>query len=161
MVKIFYLTIYKNNFVKAIEKFKSEKGTSTVELAVVAPLLLLVALAAFSLADAGQKKALVSRAAMQGARLAVVKGEPEVKEYVKHIMKTADPSIKTENIDVGVENSFEGIPVVSSIIVPLKVTVRYRQPIISGFGWSPNITLKKSYIYEKWDNGIFFDIPSN
>ncbi len=140
-------------------KLLSEKGTSAVELAIVAPLLIAVTFAAFGLAEAGQKKALVARAAMQGARMSVVKDIDEVRSYVKHIMKTADPSIDVTKIDVKIENEFDEIPILKSIIIPQKVIVTYDHPIFSGFlGLAPTIRLEKSYIYEKWDNAVFFDV---
>lgn len=137
---------------------RNERGTATVELALATPLLLFITLAVFSLASAGQKKALVARAALEGGRLAVVKDGPVVSNYVKRIMKTADPRIDTGLIDVEIAN-LNNIPFAKAVIKPIKITVKYHQPVVSGFGWSPRITVKQSYIFEKWDNGVIFDIP--
>jgi len=138
---------------------RDERGTAAVELAIAASLLLFIALAVFSLVSAGQKRALVARAALAGGRLAIVKDESEVSDYVKRIMKTANPLIDTERVDVRITN-INNLPLIRAVIKPIKITVKYHQPVISGFGWSPRITIQQSYIFEKWDNGVIFDIPA-
>lgn len=147
---------------KYAKKRLNEQGTATTELAIAAPLLLLIVIAVFSLADAGQKKALLARAAMQGARLAVVKGSNHaaIADYIKKVMKTADSAVDDSRIKVTVEN-VNNVPLASFAIKPLKVTVSYDQPIISLFEWSPKIALSKSYTFEQWDNAVIFDIPAN
>ncbi len=153
---------FKRRFRRAYGGFDglfNQRGTAAVELAIVMPLLLFITLAVFSLAGAGQKKALVARAALEGGRLAVVKDGPEVSDYVKRIMKTADPLIDTERVDVKITN-VSNLPLIKAVIKPIRITVSYHQPVISGFGWGPRITVKQSYIFEKWDNGVIFDIPA-
>lgn len=141
-----------------INYFRQESGTAAVELAIAAPLLIFITLAAFTLVDLGQKKALVARAAMEGARMAVVKDRPDVEAYVKDIMKTADPSIDVNRIYVPDFNNRNNIPVLNAMFKPIEVTVTYDLPVFAGFGWAPKIKISKSYTFEKWDNAVIFDI---
>lgn len=133
-----------------------ERGIALTELAITTPLILLVMMAVFSLAEAGQKKALVVRAAGAAARVAVVRPDLAAREAVD-LLKAADPRIKTGDIRTTVAPAkIRHLPFSN----PTRVTVTLRYRPITGFGWRPVFNLKSEFIADRWVNGVLFDIPA-
>lgn len=134
-----------------------ERGMALTELAITTPLILFVLMAVFSLAEAGQKKALVVRAAGAAARVAVVRPDLAEREAVD-LLKAADPHIKTADIRTTVAPAnTRRLPFAN----PTRVTVTLRYRPIIGFGWRPVFNLKSEFIADRWVNGVLFDIPTS
>lgn len=136
-------------------KISDERGQALVELAILTPILLFVMIAVVGLAQAGQRKAVVTRAAAAAARVAVVR-EDLAKSEALAVLRESDPSITSRDIAVSVISVEKGyIPFLS----PKRVSVSYKYRPLSGFGWNPTFDLRSSFVYDKWSNGILFDVP--
>lgn len=125
------------------------------ELAITAPLILFVLVAVFSLAEAGQKKALVVRAAGAAARVAVVRPDLAEREAVD-ILRTSDPKIKSGDVHTTVSPAqISRLPFTN----PARVRVALKYRPITGFGWRPVFNLSSEFVIDRWVNGVLFDIP--
>ncbi len=119
-----------------------------MELAVAAPLILLVGLGSFYLANMARQKALVSRLALEAGRLAVVKSRDEVQTYINQIVAKSDFSLSSVKVKIAEadKQDFGDLAV-----KPVKVTVSCRYLVSQVFGWSPSIVFEKSYIFDRWE----------
>lgn len=138
----------------------AEDGQAAVELALVAPLLLLVVLGAVGLAEAGQKRAVVARAAMYGSRLAVVDPADVIRREVRQMAADLDPTVEPERLRVRVSQG-NWPRWLQAFANPVTVTVSYKVPLFQGFGWSPRLTVEQAYTSDKWNNGIIADFPAD
>ncbi len=136
-------------------KISDERGQALVELAVLTPILLFVMIAVVGLAQAGQRKAAVTRAAAAAARVAVVR-EDLAKSEALAVLRESDPSIASKDIAVSISSVEKGYIPFST---PKRVDVSYKYRPLSGFGWNPTFRLKSSFVYDKWSNAILFDVP--
>lgn len=135
---------------------ESERGQAAVELALCAPILLVVLLASVGLADAGRKRAVVARAAMYGSRLAVVDAAPAVRRQVAEMAVDLDASIEPRRLSVRVTR--DNWPFyLRAFANPVTVTVKYDAPLLGAFGWSPRIAVSQSYTADKWSDAIIAD----
>lgn len=134
--------------------FKCQRGTALVELAMTAPLLLFVGVAAIGLAQAGQKKAMVARAAAVAARVAVVRPELAPDAARDYIVAT-DPSVKPGDVVAKVA-PVDGLRLPFTQPTRVIVTVKYRP--LTGFGWRPTFNLRSEFFVDRWSNGVWFDI---
>lgn len=144
-------------FCRRIRRFRAdERGTALTELAITTPLILFVLVAVFSLAEAGQKKALVVRAAGAAARVAAVRPDL-VKREALDILRTSDPAIKAGDVQTIVTPArIPRLPFSNPTTV--RVTLKYRP--ITGFGWRPVFNLRSEFVVDRWVNGVLFDIPN-
>jgi len=126
-----------------------------VELALTAPLLLFAGVAAIGLAQAGQKKAMVTRAAAVAARVAVVRPELAQDAARDYIVAT-DPSVKPGDIGTRVA-PVDGLHLPFTQPTRVMVTVKYRP--LTGFGWRPTFNLRSEFVVDRWSNGVWFDLP--
>ncbi len=134
---------------------RNESGQILTELAIFSPIFMLVIIATVGLAQAGQKQALVTRAAAAAARVATVAPEAAPAEALA-VMRTADPSIDEADIDTAVEALETGTLPFSR---PTRVTVTYTYKPISGFGWRPTFTLSEAFVIDQYNNAIIFEAP--
>ncbi len=134
--------------------FRNQNGQALVELVMIAPILLFIIVATISLAQAGQKKAMVARAAAAAARVAIVRPELAQQEALS-VLSSADPSIRAGDVEVIVK------PVKNSPIpftAPMQVSVALNYRPLSGFGWRPTFRLKSRFISDKWSNAVWFNV---
>jgi len=134
---------------------RNESGQILTELAIFSPIFMLVIIATVGLAQAGQKQALVARAAAAAARVAVVAPEAAPAEALA-VLQTADPTIDEADIDTSVEPLEAGRLPFSR---PARVTVTYKYKALSGFGWRPTFTLREAFVTDRYDNAIIFEVP--
>ena len=134
---------------------RNESGQILTELAVFSPIFMLVIVATVGLAQAGQKQALVARAAAAAARVATVAPEEAPAEALA-VLQTADPTIDEADINTSVESLKTGGLLFSR---PARVTVTYTYKPISGFGWRPTFTLSEAFVTDQYDNAIIFEVP--
>jgi Flp pilus assembly protein TadG len=135
---------------------RGQRGQALVELALTAPLLMLLALVAFSLTLAGQKKVLVTHAAAAAARVTVVRPDLAADEALA-VLTDADPTIRRSDVKTTVERvRVPGLP--ASNTARVTVTLDYRP--LTGFGLSPVHNLGSSVVVDRWSNAVWLDIPA-
>ena len=130
-------------------------GQILTELALAAPVLLAALVAVVGLAQAGQKKALVTRAAGAAARVAVVRPDLAGAEALR-VLRDSDGEIDARDVETRVKPvRLTGMPFMRPVKV--SVSLRYRPP--AGFGWRPVLYLRSEFVADRWANGVWFDIP--
>lgn len=134
---------------------RNESGQILTELAIFSPIFMLVIVAIVGLAQAGQKQAVVARAAAASARVAAVAPEMAPAEALA-VLAAADPAIDEADVVTTVEPLEAGRLPFSR---PARVTVTYRYKPISGFGWRPTFTLRESFVTDQYNNAIIFEAP--
>jgi Flp pilus assembly protein TadG len=135
---------------------RDQRGQALVELALTAPLLMLLALAALSLTMAGQKKTVVTQAASAASRASVVRPDLAADEALA-VLTSADPAINRRDVKTTIEPvRLPGLPL--SNTARITVTLNYRP--LSGFGLSPAFSLSSSVVADRWSNAVWFDIPA-
>lgn len=123
-----------------------ESGQILTELAIVMPLILFAILTAVGLGQAGQRKALVVRAAASAARVAVVRQDLAPAAAFDTI-KAGDPYARRADVKTT-------LGTVTRVALPptetVKVTVVYRYRPLAGFGWRPTFNLQASFTIDKY-----------
>jgi hypothetical protein len=94
--------------------FKSEKGASAVEFAIILPILVMIVFGIFEFGIAYNNWIALTHAAREGARLAAVD------QYDEQRVRDSAPSVKIQSIDVNLDPDGNGY---SFIGEPLSVTV--------------------------------------
>lgn len=138
--------------------FRSERGQAAVELALIAPALILLVLAATTLLEVAQKKALVTRLASQAARMAVYADDAgAIESYLKRSLMEADGGADKGRLKVRLGAASAGW--MAKVGAPVKVSVDYSVPVplLSGLPGS-DIPVSASVVVEKWSNAVWFDI---
>ncbi len=134
--------------------FLNQDGQALVELAMITPILLFIVVATVSLAQAGQKKAMVARAAGAAARVAIVRPDLAQQEAVS-VLRSTDPTIKPGDVKVTVSPT-KNSPIPFTAPMRVSVTLNYRP--LTGFGWRPTFRLKSHFIADKWSNAVWFNV---
>ncbi|MCL5291151.1 MAG: pilus assembly protein [Actinobacteria bacterium] len=141
-----------------------ESGQSSVELALITPVLLVFILGSITLMEVVQKRITVSRLASEGARLAVnlgAGGRGEIEAWLRHAIKGMDSASDERNLSVHIASPSPGeVGWVSKVGKPVKVTVTYNIPVplLGGLFGGTKIPVRSDVIVEKWPNAVWFDI---
>lgn len=138
---------------RSVGRLHNQSGQALTELALVAPLLLWVLLAVFSLAEAGRRKAAVERAAAAAARVAVVRPDLAPNTALA-VLRAADAVSDSKDVKTAIIRAPGIIP---GGAVRVLVSLRYRPRM--GFGWRPSFDLKSDYVVDRWKNSVFFSLP--
>jgi len=124
---------------KTIKKLSSEKGTALIEAAITVPIILLIAVGIFEFGRAYQTWQVLTNAAREGARMAVIEGSTDaavrtrVNQYLKDggIIKT---DLATDKIAIVHDVKFTGAttcpPCGTSITVNLPFQFMVLNPVV-------------------------------
>ena len=139
-------------------------GQSLVELALAAPLFVAFIIASASILQAVQMKAVVTRLASEGARIAVYRGaagRSEIEAILRRALTGVDSTKDARRLRVQVSD----VPrteagLVQKVGKPIKVIVTYDLPLplLGGLIGGRTIPIESVVIVEKWPNAVWFDV---
>lgn len=127
-----------------------ERGQALVEFALIAPLLILLIVGVFELARAWQSYQVITDAAREGARVAVIDATPPV--TLDSVQNTVLNALTLANLDPGLVDSLGIMGFHTGRGNPTEVYLSYThnwiwlRPLLGWFGAAGSVTLKTNII---------------
>ena len=112
------------------QRLRNERGASAVEFAMIVPLLLVLVLGIAEFGRAFQVQSTLSAAAREGVRTMALQNDPAAaRSTVRSVASSLNPALTDAQIGI----TPTACPLTYPSTATVRVTIRYRQPFLTGF----------------------------